>query len=198
MNTSFITIVSGLPRSGTSMMMQIIEAGGIPALTDNIRRKDEDNPRGYYEFEPVKKTKHDPSWVPAARGKAVKMVYSLIYDLPLDFEYRIVFIARDLSEVITSQKKMLQRLGRTGAQVDDVRMAELFKIQLVKFNHWVLTKNCFSMLTVHYIDMIASPRSQAVKINEFLGGGLNVEAMVGAVEPHLYRNKKGNNGLYDS
>ena len=82
MNRSYITIVSGLPRSGTSMMMQILEAGGIPILTDNIRKFDEDNPKGYYEFEPVKKTKNDPSWVPKAKGKAIKIIYRLIQDLP--------------------------------------------------------------------------------------------------------------------
>ena len=110
----FITIVSGLPRSGTSMMMQVIEAGGIPALTDNPRARDEDNPQGYYEFEPVKQTRDDPSWVPGARGKVVKMVYRLLYDLPGDQDYRVIFMRRNIDEVLTSQKKMLQRSGKPG------------------------------------------------------------------------------------
>ena len=104
----FVTIVSGLPRSGTSMMMQAIAAGGIPALTDGFRAADVDNPRGYYEFEPVKKTREDASWLDRAGGKVVKMVYRLLYDLPAEgYEYRVVFMRRDIREVLASQKKML-------------------------------------------------------------------------------------------
>src|SRR5574337_153211 len=98
-----ITIVSGLPRSGTSMMMQMLHRGGIPAVTDEIRSADEDNPKGYYEFEPVKKTKEDASWLARAGGKVVKMVYRLLYDLPGDYAYHVVFMRRNLREVIASQ-----------------------------------------------------------------------------------------------
>ena len=90
--TESVTVVSGLPRSGTSMMMRILEAGGMDVLTDQIRTADVDNPRGYYEFEPVKKTKDDPSWIPEAAGKAVKMVYQLLYDLPDGFHYQILMM----------------------------------------------------------------------------------------------------------
>lgn len=185
----FITIVSGLPRSGTSMMMQAIEAGGIPALTDNIRKKDEDNPKGYYEFEPVKKTKDNPSWVPGARGKVVKMVYSLLYDLPEAYEYRVVFMRRNMDEILTSQKKMLERSGKQGAKVSDEKLAELFKTQLEKFDCWIAAQKNFSILPVDYKDMIASPKSQCEKINNFLGGVLDIDASVEAVDPSLYRNR---------
>lgn len=93
-NSEYITIVSGLPRSGTSMMMKMLEQGGLPVVTDRLRTADDDNPNGYYEFEPVKKTRDDPSWLPDARGKVVKMVYSLLRDLPADFKYRVVFMRR--------------------------------------------------------------------------------------------------------
>jgi hypothetical protein len=190
MNLPFVTIVSGLPRSGTSMMMQMIEAGGIPVLTDHQRTRDEDNPKGYYEFEPVKKTKEDSSWVPGARGKVVKVIYSLIYDLPLDYEYRVIFMERNIYEVIASQTRMLQRSGKTGANLSDEKLAELFKGQLSKFNHWVRNNRCFTMLPVNYSAIVEAPQRLAEEINTFLGGGLDTGAMVRAVDPSLYRNKR--------
>ena len=189
MKLPFITIVSGLPRSGTSMMMQAIEAGGIPALTDNIRKKDEDNPKGYYEFELAKKTRDNPSWVLGARGKVVKMVYALLYDLPEEYEYRVIFMRRNINEVLASQKIMLKRSGKQGANISDEKLAELFKTQLEKFDHWIETRKNFSILSVDYKDVIASPKSQCEKINNFLGGVLDIDASVTAVDPSLYRNR---------
>ena len=189
MDLPFITIVSGLPRSGTSMMMQAIEAGGIPALADHIREKDEDNPKGYYEFEPVKKTKDNPSWVPGARGKVVKMVYSLLYDLPETYEYRVIFMRRNMDEVLASQKKMLERSGKKGASVSDAKLAELFTAQLAKFDRWVEARNNIALLSINYKDMIASPKGECEKIGEFLGGALDTDAAAAAVDPSLYRNR---------
>ena len=189
MDLPFITIVSGLPRSGTSMMMQALEAGGIPALIDNIRKDDEDNPKGYYEFEPVKKTKDDPSWVPAARGKVVKMVYSLLYDLPEEHEYRVIFMRRNMDEVLASQNKMLKRSGKPGADVEDERLAELFQAQLEKFDRWISARKNFSILYVEYRDMIASPRPQCERINDFLGKILDTDKALAIVDPSLYRNR---------
>src|SRR6516165_1289807 len=108
---SEIVIVSGLPRSGTSLMMQMLDHGGVPVVTDHIRSADTDNPKGYYEFEQVKTIKRDTSWLPATRGKAFKMVSQLLYDLPPGETYRIIFMERDLDEVLLSQEKMLTRLG---------------------------------------------------------------------------------------
>ncbi|MBW2145096.1 MAG: sulfotransferase domain-containing protein [Deltaproteobacteria bacterium] len=189
MNLPFITIVSGLPRSGTSMMMQAIEAGGIPALTDNIRKKDEDNPEGYYEFEPVKKTKDDPSWVPGARGKVVKMVYALLYDLPEEYEYRVIFMRRNMDEVLASQKIMLERSDKKGATISDEKLAKLFEAQLDKFDHWIAARKNFPVLSVNYKDMITSPKAQCERINKFLGGVLDSDASAAVVDPSLYRNK---------
>jgi hypothetical protein len=189
MENSFVTIVSGLPRSGTSMMMQAIEAGGIPVLADHIRARDDDNPRGYYEFEPVKKTKTDPSWLPGARGKVVKVIYSLLYDLPSDFQYRVVFMERALEEVLASQKKMLERRGQTGGGVADEKMAGLFRSQLAAFDHWIRNQPNFSLLRIDYAAMVAEPRPAIERVDAFLGCGLNVEAMVRAVDPALYRNR---------
>ena len=110
-----IIVVSGLPRSGTSLMMQMLDQAGIEVVTDNIRQADRDNPRGYYEFERVKKMKEDASWLPQLRGKAVKMISQLLYDLPESKQYRILFMERDFDEMLLSQEKMLARLGRPAA-----------------------------------------------------------------------------------
>lgn len=186
----FITIVSGLPRSGTSMMMRMLDLGGMGVVVDNLRTADVDNPRGYYEFEPAKKTKQDPSWLADAGGKAVKMIYQLLYDLPAGYEYRVLFMRRRMEEVLASQKKMLDRLGTgKGEPVSDEDMARLFQMQLKKFDAWLAGQPHFKRLDVVYHEMIGNPRSVVDQINAFLGGTLNAEAMCQVVEPELYRNR---------
>ncbi|CAN5661956.1 hypothetical protein BH23PLA1_BH23PLA1_17470 [soil metagenome] len=170
----FLTIVSGLPRSGTSMMMRMLEAGGLPPLTDHLRVADVDNPRGYYEFEPAKKTRDDPGWLANADGKVVKMVYQLLYDLPSDREYRVLFLRREMAEVLASQRKMLQRLGRDDGGIPDEKMAALFRSQLAKFETWTREQSHLKILEVDYNHMVADPRPQAEAINAFLGGDLDV------------------------
>jgi hypothetical protein len=189
MNLPFITVVSGLPRSGTSMAMQALEAGGMPILTDGLRQLDEDNPKGYYEFEPVKKTKEDSSWVPTAVGKAVKIIYRLIYDLPDGYDYRVIFMLRDINEVLASQKLMLQRSGNQGARVGDEKLAALFKRQITEFEDWIANKQRFSILWINYKDMISSPMAVCKTINGFLDGVLDIDAATAIVDPSLYRNR---------
>jgi len=187
---SFITIVSGLPRSGTAMMMRMLEAGGMPVVVDNIRAADEDNPAGYYEFEPVKQTSKDDSWLAAAAGKGVKMVYRLLYDLPPGYRYRVLFMQRKLEEVLASQQKMLAR-GRkaeSGA-VSDEQMSRLFRAQLQKFAAWISTRPEMRMLEVSYNELLAAPQPVVQKINDFLGGKLDTQAMIRIVDPALYRNR---------
>ena len=94
MDRDVVTIVSGLPRSGTSMMMKMLEAGGIELLIDRVRVADADNPKGYYEFERVKQIETDQAWLPEAQGKAVKMISALLRHLPADCRYRIIFMER--------------------------------------------------------------------------------------------------------
>lgn len=190
MDLPFITIVSGLPRSGTSMMMQALEAGGLSALTDNIRKPDTDNPKGYYEFEPVKKTKQDPSWLKDASGKVVKMVYRLLYDLPDDYEYRVVFMKRNMAETLASQSIMLDRSGKKGGNVSDEQLAQLFTKQIEDFEHWIKDHPCFSTIYVSYNDVMIDPQTQFERINEFLTGNLDTLAMTNVVDPTLYRNRK--------
>lgn len=184
---NFITIVSGLPRSGTSMTMQMLDAGGLPVLVDNVRPADEDNPRGYFEFEPVKRTGENSSWVDAARGRAVKMVYLLLRDLPLKAEYRVIMMRRDIAEVMASQRTMLRRKGVAGAGVSDERMGAIFERELKSIEQWLSHRRQFSVLNVNYCDCLRAPLRAAGVVDHFLGGGLDIQAMAAAVDRHHLR-----------
>ena len=188
--TDFVTIVSGLPRSGTSMMMQMIHAGGLPALTDEVREADEDNPKGYYEFEPVKQTKKDASWLEQAPGKVVKMVHLLLLDLPTDREYRVVFMQRHLEEVVASQDVMLERLGKESGELTKGQLIRAFEAQIAKVDKYLAEHPNFKMLYVDYNEAIKEPGPLVQRVNEFLGGGLDTQAMLGVVDPSLYRQRK--------
>jgi hypothetical protein len=186
---SFITVVSGLPRSGTSLVMQMLAAGGMPVLSDGVRASDDDNPAGYFEFEPVKRTRSDPVWVPSAAGKAVKVIYLLLTDLPLTFSYRVIFMRRDLNEVVSSQQKMLQRRGEPGAGLDVAEMARVFQRQLEKVETWLAAQPSFSVMFLKYRDVVNEPLIHADRIREFLGVDLDTRAMSAVVNPKLYRNR---------
>jgi hypothetical protein len=183
-----IIIVSGLPRSGTSLMMQMLAAGGVEVVTDHVRTPDTDNPRGYYEFERVKKIKQDASWLPEARGKAVKMVSQLLYDLPPSEKYRIIFLERDLDEVLVSQEKMLERLGRPAAPREAMKRS--FLVHLERLKEWLRRRPDVEVLRVAYHDLLERPVKEAERVSGFLGGAADAERMAGAVDPSLYRNRK--------
>ena len=188
MMDSEIVIVSGLPRSGTSVMMQMLAAGGMDVMTDNARTGDVDNPRGYFELEQVKAIKRDAAWLKQAGGKVFKMVSLLLYDLPADYRYRIIFMERNLDEILASQEKMLKRLGREAGRADDMRRS--FTTHLTKLNAWLAQQGHIDLLRVSYKDLLAEPLAQAGRINEFLGGQMDVQKMAQAVDPALYRNRK--------
>jgi hypothetical protein len=185
-----ITIVSGLPRSGTSMMMQILAAGGMPVLTDDLRPPDEDNPRGYFEFERVKQVKEDASWLPEAQGKAVKMVYRLLYDLPDGFEYRVIFMTRKLEEVIQSQDEMLQRHGKQDSRLSEEQLRDIYERQLSEAKRWLADHRNYEVLYVDYLDVVENPTRMIDDINTFLGGRLDREAMLTVPDAALYRNRR--------
>jgi broad-specificity NMP kinase len=185
-----ITIVSGLPRSGTSMMMKMLEAGGIPPLTDAIRSADEDNPKGYFEFERVKKLdKGDTAWLAEANGKSIKVISALLKHLPPTQQYRVIFVQRHMPEILASQRKMLHNRGEDADKMDDAAMAELFGKHLQQTEQWLAEQANFRTLYLHYSDIIADPEKAAGQINAFLGGQLDVAGMATAVDPHLYRNR---------
>ena len=185
-----IIIVSGLPRSGTSMMMKMLEAGGIPPLTDKIREADKDNPKGYYEFERVKQLdKGDIAWLADTQGKVVKVISALLKHLPADYEYRIIFMRRNMPEILASQRKMLIRRGENADDMDDGQMAALFEKHLQNTIRWIDSQPNVAVLYVHYSDMLTNPIPQIKRVNEFLGSRLDETAMAGVVDPALYRNR---------
>ena len=183
-----IVIGTGLPRSGTSMMMKMLEAGGVPALCDGQRAADRDNPNGYYEFEAVKKTRQDSRWLQQAMGKAVKMVYSLLYDLPAGRQYKVIFMRRDLSEILASQNQMLKNMNLS-SRVDDARMATLFDAEITRFRKWIVTSKQIDFVEVPYNDIASGNLIPLKQINSHLGGRLNTAAMAAVVDSSLYRNR---------
>ncbi len=186
----FVTIVSGLPRSGTSLVMQMLAAGGMPVITDGQRAADSHNPRGYFELEAVKHTRTDHSWLAQAEGKAVKVVHLLLPHLPVDREYRVIFMQRDLLEIIASQRAMLQQQGRPTANLPDARLAELFGHQLSEVRQWLSRNPNFRVLYLQHRDVIETPLTAAQQIATFLGGGLDPQRMAVAVDPSLYRQRR--------
>lgn len=183
-----ITIVSGLPRSGTSMMMKMLEAGGMDVVTDNIRQADQDNPKGYYEFEKVKKIKDDTSWLPATCGKVFKMVSMLLMHLPSEYNYRVFFMKRDLREVIASQNKMLARHGKQPVN-DDSKMELLYTKHLHQVEAWLSSQNNFQVKYISFADAFRQPQQEIKRIIDFAGRNLVPEKMLQVIDIALYRNK---------
>jgi hypothetical protein len=191
-----IIIVSGLPRSGTSMMMQMLAAGGVAVVSDGVRTADASNPSGYFELEAVKTLDKpgDRRWLAGARGRAVKVVSPLLEHLPESFDYRVIFMERPLAEVLASQDAMLARIagGETASPV--LRSAQPHDLvaeyeRHLRRVHALLTRRrCFTTLIVSYRDTIADPRSTAERVSAFVGG-LDVEAMAAAVREQLYRQR---------
>ncbi|MFB3905243.1 MAG: sulfotransferase domain-containing protein [Acidobacteriota bacterium] len=188
-----VIVVSGLPRSGTSMLMKMLEAGGATLFTDGVRQADEDNPRGYFELEKVKNLQKqaDKSWLREARGKAVKIISQLLPELPPESTYQVLFINRNLDEVIASQNKMLLRRGERVDPASDGRVRGLFEKHLEKTKSWLKSSRQFEVLELDYSQVIADPLGQARRIREFLRRDLDVHNMAGAVEASLYRNRAG-------
>jgi hypothetical protein len=181
-------VVSGVPRSGTSLVMQMLAAGGFPVLSDGARAPDAHNPRGYLEYQPVKRLREDASWLGAARGRAVKVVHSLVDALPEGFDYRLVLLRRDLEEVVASQDAMLDADAPPGLAPG--RLRQVFCSQLVELERWLGSRPQFRLLRVEHRDLLAAPARAAAALDWFLGGGLDVEAMAGAVDPSLHRQRR--------
>ena len=186
-----VVVVSGLPRSGTSMMMRMLEAGGVAPFTDGERIADVDNPEGYYEYRRVMDLEKDPdrSWVRQARGRALKVISFLLRHLPHDNVYRIVYMRRNLDEVLTSQDKMLDRLGNAAPGADLEVMKEAYRNDIVAARLYARKQRNMELLEVHYADTVADPAATARTVNAFLGGGLDEAKMAAAVKAQLYRNR---------
>ena len=186
-----VTVVSGLPRSGTSMMMRMLEAGGIAPFTDGERVADIDNPEGYYEYERVKGLEQDPDkrWVREARGRALKVISFLLRHLPDENAYRIVYMRRNLEEVLKSQDKMLGRLGHGAGGGGPEATKEAYRNDIVAARLLARKRPNMELIEVDYAEAIADPAGAARRVNEFLGGGLDEGAMAAAVNERLYRNR---------
>ncbi|MBR4465635.1 sulfotransferase domain-containing protein [bacterium] len=186
-----LVVVSGLPRSGTSMMMKMLEAGGIPPLQDNIRTADEDNPKGYYEFERVKKLPNDTAWMPEAVGKAVKIIALLLTKLPLKgYRYKVLFMRRDIEEIMKSQKQMLIRRGESPDKISDEEMITTYNRHLSEVLSFLEANSCFTVFFVNYNDLMRDPEDWVPRIAAFLGKEIDIEAMKAVVDPNLYRNRR--------
>jgi predicted AlkP superfamily phosphohydrolase/phosphomutase/tetratricopeptide (TPR) repeat protein len=181
-----ITIVSGLPRSGTSMMMQILQAGGVELLIDNARLADNNNPKGYYEYEKVKSLTKDNSWVINANGKAIKVIAQLLFYLPQDINYKIIFMQRNLEEIMLSQQKMLSKKDAT---IYSPVIADVFKKELERVRIWAEKEPHIEILYLNYKDFINNATTEIKKIIEFLPYNLNENNMLAAIDKTLYRNQ---------
>lgn len=189
-----LIVVSGLPRSGTSMVMQMLQAGGLKPVTDAIRSADKDNPKGYFELEQVKdldKPK-DKSWLNAYRGQAIKIISFLLRDLPRDLNYKVIFINRNLDEVMLSQNKMLKRRGESGGSADDEKMKVNYTDHLWRARYLLRHDPHFEAVYLDHREILTDPSTQAQRIKAFLGLNLDVQAMAEAVDPGLYRNRQTN------
>ena len=186
-----VIVVSGLPRSGTSMMMKMLDAAALSIMSDNERAADEDNPKGYFEYARVKdlKDEADKSWVREARGQVLKVISHLLETLPDENFYRVILVRRDFDEIIASQNKMLERRGEEN-QVADSTVKEAYIRHLVDIRYMVRRRPNFEMIEVQFMQAMEAPRIFATDVNKFLGGNLDVESMMAVVDLELYRNRK--------
>lgn len=190
MHSPAVIVVSGLPRSGTSLMMQMLVAAGVPALTDDVRSADADNPRGYYEYEPAKALGRDAAWLGQAGGKAVKIVSGLLPHLPAAHGYRVVFMRRPLAAILASQREMLVRRGHPVPTPDaDERLGLLFSRHLEDTIERLARDTTKSVLYVDYPELVRIPFDVAVRVAAFLGGDLDSSRMASVIDPALQRQR---------
>jgi predicted ATPase len=184
-----IVVVSGLPRSGTSMMMKMLSEGGLSTVVDNLREADEDNPNGYFEIEDVKALKDGQSkWIYDARGKVVKVISYLLEFLPADLTYDVIFMDREIHEVLASQKKMLQRRNEVST-ISDEDMEKQYREHLKAVKYWLPRQSNMRVMYVKYNEMVKSPETLVPSIINFLELPLNADAMKAVPNPSLYRNR---------
>ena len=186
-----ITVVSGLPRSGTSLMMQMLVAGGMSPLTDGERAADSDNPRGYLEWERIKQLPNDPDCIAQAEGKVVKVISRLLLSLPPGHDYRVIFMQRPMPEVLASQDQMLRRRGVSNQGADPAAIAAAFEKHLREVYAWLEGKSYVESLRIQYHDVLTEPLEIGRSVSKFLGSDLALEAMVAQVDGSLYRNRSG-------
>lgn len=187
----YITIVSGLPRSGTSMMMNMLEAGGLQILTDGIRTADVSNPNGYFELERVRDLQRgDRDWIGEMDGRGMKVISTLLHFLPPEHQYRVLFMRRELREILSSQAEMLHRQGKPELGIGDADIAEIYQEHLESVEQWLEMQPNFEVLQVNYNDLLSAPLVQVDRVSQFLGGELERDVMLGVISPRLYRKRE--------
>jgi hypothetical protein len=182
-----ITIVSGLPRSGTSLMMQMLAAGGMAVLTDGQRSADDDNPRGYYEWERIKQLPQDPACIAEAEGKAVKVISQLLFALPGAYDCRIIFMERPLAEVVASQVEMIRRRGTSGAALSQAVLIAALQSHLNQVNASLQHRPNILLCRVEYHQVLRDPMCASETVQQFLHQTLDIASMAQQVNQSLYR-----------
>jgi hypothetical protein len=185
-----LVVVTGLPRSGTSALMQMLAAGGVKILSDGLREADEDNPRGYLEFEPVKNLLKDSKWLFQSRGQAVKIVAPLLAALPAGLACRVILCERDLDEVLDSQERMLTRRNQPTVATPERRriLKDEYARTLARVKLMLARRPDTGLLVVEYGDVVSEPRAAAERLAQFLGQELDAARMAAAIDPRLHRN----------
>ncbi len=183
-----ITVVSGLPRSGTSLVMQMLEKGGMEILIDHVRKPDENNIHGYYEYDKIKSLRKDASWLGEAEGKAVKIIAQLLPFLLPGYQYSVLFIERSMEEVLLSQSKMMNDLGQKTAS-DSGQLASIFGQQVNRVKQWVENRTNIRMLCLQYSHLILNPVEEVKRIPEFLDVDMDVKAIISVIDPSLWHHK---------
>ena len=188
-NRQPVIVVSGLPRSGTSMMMKMLAEGGLPGVSDELRRADDDNPNGYFELESVKQLAHgNNDWLADAGGKAVKVISSLLEFLPADFTYKVIFMEREIREILASQRKMLEHRNKS-SDGDEARIEEQFHKHLAAIKPWLARQPHMETLRISYNDLMSNPEPHCRRVIEFTCAPLDLERMLSVPNARLYRNK---------
>jgi hypothetical protein len=186
-----VVVVSGLPRAGTSLMMQMLHAGGLPIVTDGMRQPDESNPRGYFELDAVKDIERtaDWTWLEGARGRAVKITSPLLRYLPDRLDYRVILMIRDVDEVLLSQEHMLARAGRPAAEHESAALRPHYEAHLVEVRRMLQQRRCFAAIEVQHADVLRDPRGAAARVAGFLALDLQLDRMASVVDASLYRSR---------
>ena len=185
-----LTIVTGVPRSGTSLVMQMLAAGGHPIASDGVRPADADNPRGYFELEAARRLARDASWLPELAGRALKLVHTLVPSLPATLQYKVLLVRRRLDEVLASQRVMLARRGEAPDPAEDARLLPALEAQLARLEDWLEAQAGLAWLRIDHGELLAQPARVATHLAGFLGGGLDARAMAACVDPRLHRQRR--------
>ena len=183
-----LVIVTGLPRSGTSLVMSLLAAGGHPILEDHRRAPDPDNPRGYYEFEPVKSLMRDNTWLHAHAGQAIKIISTLLPFIPPDLPLDVIWIQRHLPEVLASQSTMLMRAGKPLA-ANPALLATAFQKQTMATEAFLTRRPRTRVLALQHHELLQSPVQQISRLLDFLPSLQNESKMLQTIDPALHRQR---------